>query len=278
MEQNSLAWHVARLGKPTASRFGSIREKWVEKKAESNKKDDVIKWIKEEHPAAFAKIEKEFPEDLKGLTVAKLKPIYDKLPGTRSRDGYTQGGETYLNECIAETLSGVIRELKGASLDWGHEQEPKARFAYEMRKMQSVKLVGFVPLRNVKDGRIWAGASPDGLVGPWDIIEDDEGNSTVSPLSEEHSGGIEIKSPFNPAVHTATIRSGEVPEEYLEQILGNMLVTGAKWWDFISFHPEFGKHSLFVKRVHSTPEKLEEMASRVRRFDQSVMRELKKLS
>jgi len=67
--------------------------------------------------------------------------------------------------------------------------------------------------------------SPDGLVGA--------------------DGGIEGKSRMS-KFQVQTIIEGVVPDEFMCQVQGNLLVSGRKWWDFLSYSN--GMH-MFVKRV-----------------------------
>jgi predicted phage-related endonuclease len=103
--------------------------------------------------------------------------------------------------------------------------EPYARDVYA-ENYGEVEVVGFM-LREEDDWRL--GASPDGLVG------DD--------------GGIEIKCP-RAKTHLRTILADEVPAHYMAQVQSSLLVSGRKWWDFVSF---VGGMPLYRKRVLPDP-------------------------
>ena len=49
-------------------------------------------------------------------------------------------------------------------------------------------------------------------------------------------GNAEIKC-LKRINHTQILLSDEVPQEYIDQIQGQMLVTGRGWCDFIAYHP-----------------------------------------
>lgn len=105
---------------------------------------------------------------------------------------------------------------KGASsysLQWGVDNEPLAREAYEIKTGEFVTEVGFIQHPTFEN----VGISPDG------IINDD--------------GLIEIKCPKSPEIHLQRFLNG-VPEEYIPQIQGALWVTGRKWIDFVSFDPD----------------------------------------
>jgi hypothetical protein len=131
-----------------------------------------------------------------------------------------------IDRVVAELLTGLCtHEVKARALEWGREMEPLAVAAYEARTGQLVELVSFVrhPLYP------FAGASPDFLV--------------------DEDGGGEVKCPISIAVHARTLREG-LPPEHVAQIFGALWVTGRKFWDFISFNPNFPPHlQLYVQRV-----------------------------
>lgn len=109
------------------------------------------------------------------------------------------------------------------AMERGSELESDAREAYEEKFLEPVMQVGFI----LGDG---FGYSPDGLVG------DD--------------GLIEIKCPSQ-KVHAKYLHGNKLPTEYRAQVQGGLLVSGRKWCDFISYHPNFIKPTdLFVKRIY----------------------------
>jgi predicted phage-related endonuclease len=83
---------------------------------------------------------------------------------------------------------------------WGTEQEPFARAAYELIKDALVQEVGFVLHPSISE----AGASPDGLVGEFGLLE--------------------IKCPLT-ATHISTLLDQKVPEKYNTQMQWQMACT-----------------------------------------------------
>lgn len=132
----------------------------------------------------------------------------------------------YAHQLAAERLTGKPRkQVKAAALAWGQDVEPAAVAAYQAETGEIVTLCGFVK----HPAHDFIGASPDFLVG------DD--------------GGGEVKSPESSEVHLQTLLSG-LPSEHIEQIQGGLWVTHRKWWDFVSFHPDFPpEHRLYIQRV-----------------------------
>jgi len=128
----------------------------------------------------------------------------------------------YLNLLAAEWLLGRPVELfTSAWAERGTELEPQARAFYEMETGLKVERVGLI-LRD--DGL--AGCSPDGLVG---------------------DGLVELKCPA-PQTHVGYLLAGELPVDYRPQVQGQMLITGAPWVDFLSYHPDLPPFLIRVDR------------------------------
>jgi len=144
----------------------------------------------------------------------------------RTKTGFGAGRKNYMAELVAERLTGARTEgFTNAAMQWGTDQEPEARIAYEFYRDASVEAVGFVPHPSIAE----TGASPDGLVGL--------------------DGLVEIKCP-NTATHLETLLGGTVPEKYFLQMQWQMACTGRQWCDFASFDPRLPEAMrLFVDRV-----------------------------
>ena len=144
----------------------------------------------------------------------------------KTKTGYSTSRENYMAQLVCERMTGTQGEsFSSAAMQWGTDQEPLARAAYEAAKDVLVDEVGFI----VHPTIIAAGASPDGLVG------DD--------------GLIEIKCP-NTATHIDTLLSNKVPSKYNTQMQWQMACTGRKWCDFVSFDPRMPEGlQLFIQRV-----------------------------
>lgn len=144
----------------------------------------------------------------------------------RTKTGWGAMRANYAAELIAERLTGVVVEgYTNAAMQWGTEQEPQARMAYEFMHDVSVEQVAFVVHPSIAD----SGASPDGLVGS--------------------DGLVEIKCP-NTATHIETLLSGSVPSKYITQMTWQMACTDRRYCDFVSFDPRLPESmQLFVKRV-----------------------------
>lgn len=165
----------------------------------------------------------------------------------KTKSGYSTSRANYAAQLIAERLTGKVAEsYSNAAMQWGTEQEPEARLAYEFRHDAEVQQVAFVDHPTIP----MTGASPDGLIG-------DEGM-------------IEIKCPIT-ATHLDTLRFGDIPTKYETQMLWQMACTGRKWCDFVSYDPRLPENMrLFVKRLFRDDTKIAELEAEVKDFLREV--------
>jgi hypothetical protein len=119
----------------------------------------------------------------------------------------------------------------------GIRREPEARNWYAMQTDGDVRQVGFVLSAC---GRF--GASPDGLVG--------------------EDGGLELKNP-SAKTHVKYLLKGTLPVEYKCQLHGSLIVTGRKWWSFVSYCPGFAPLHLRIEADDFTAKLRDELE----RFD-----------
>ena len=145
---------------------------------------------------------------------------------TRTKSGFGAGRKNYMAELVAERLTGSRTEgFTNAAMQWGTDQEPDARSAYQFYANRRVAQIGFIDHPSIAE----TGASPDGLVG--------------------EDGLVEIKCP-NTATHIETLLGGSVPEKYILQMQWQMACTGRQWCDFASFDPRLPEAMrLFVRRL-----------------------------
>jgi dihydrofolate reductase len=102
-----------------------------------------------------------------------------------------------------------------------------------------------------------AGASPDGLIG--------------------EDGGLEIKCP-ELAAHLNHLQISAEPPEYTWQIQGGMWVTGRRWWDFVSYNPDFPEHlQLIVRRIQRNEDAIKKLAAEVEKFLGEVDAEVERI-
>ena len=143
------------------------------------------------------------------ITASRFKDVLDFTKASKPGAKRT----AYLWEVVIERLTGQPADhYSNAAMEWGIEQEPRSRMAYEAATGNMVEQVGFLKHPTLP----LCGGSPDGIIG--------------------EDGGFESKSPFNSAIHLTTVLDG-MPEDHMPQVQGLLWITGRKWWDFTSYDP-----------------------------------------
>jgi putative phage-type endonuclease len=181
-----------------------------------------------------------FQARLGKVTASRVADVLAKI-----KSGESASRRNYKIQLVSERLTGERQEsyINQAMQD-GIDREQFARERY-VQEHGEVEEVGFMQHPTLE-----AGASPDGLVG------DD--------------GLIEIKCPMG-STHTESLMSQDVPTKYIPQIQFQLLVTGRKWCDFVSYHPMFPKHlQIFVKRIEADPVYQQELEVEVKQFLKEV--------
>lgn len=124
----------------------------------------------------------------------------------------------YISELIGDKFRSDYGETEGPDtpdIRRGKEYEAEARCYYEFHTNSTVNKVGFCL---DDDGRF--GCSPDGLIG--------------------EDGGLEVKNPKY-STHAEWFQDWKkdkvMPAEHKAQAHGSLIVTGRKWWDFMSYYP-----------------------------------------
>jgi putative phage-type endonuclease len=161
----------------------------------------------------------------------------------KTKSGYSTSRDNYLAQLVCERMTKKPAEsFSNAAMQWGTDQEPFARAAYESVKDVLVEEVGFVAHPTIEG----AGASPDGLVGDLGLVE--------------------IKCP-NTHTHIQTLLDQKVPEKYNTQMQWQMACTQRQWCDFVSFDPRMDEGlQLFIKRVEFHPLYVENLEKEVIEF------------
>jgi hypothetical protein len=93
--------------------------------------------------------------------------IADVMAKTKAGYGATRGN--YLAEKVTERLTGLPygNDFTNAAMQWGTDTEPQARSMYELHTGESVCETGFHDHPTISN----SGASPDGLVGEYGLVE-----------------------------------------------------------------------------------------------------------
>lgn len=143
----------------------------------------------------------------------------------RTKSGPSASRANYAWELAIERLTGdPTPSFCSPAMQWGVDTEDRARAAYQIHALVTVEEVGFIEHRT-----LFAGASPDGLIGS--------------------DGMVEIKCP-NPATHGETLLNGTIADKYMKQMQFQMACAGRAWCDFVSFDPRFPEPmQLWTKRI-----------------------------
>jgi putative phage-type endonuclease len=156
----------------------------------------------------------------------------------------------YAHKLLAEILTGKPVETfeKTEWMERGVLLESSAVQFYEVKNDVETVKVGFVT-----DDKRTMGCSPDRLVG------DD--------------GLLEIKCPA-PHTHVGYMLAGKVDRKYWPQLQGQLLVSGRKWVDWMSYHPEMQP---VIVRVERDEEFIKAMHASIQQFNAELAVELGKL-
>jgi len=165
--------------------------------------------------------------------------------GRKKDQVFSDTAMTYIYDVIAEILtngkSAEAKEFTSKATDWGNDHEDEAREVYQQFTGDIVDDVGFVQLGD------HFGASPDGLVGK--------------------DGVLEIKCPFNTSNHVKHLLAEtpeDLPQEYYYQMMAELLATGRKWVDFVSYDPRCDERTcLKVMRIERDEEVMEALRERI---------------
>lgn len=191
-----------------------------------------------------------FQERLGKVTASRVADII-----ARTKSGYSASRDNYMAQLVCERMTQTpVESYTNASMQWGTEQEPFARAAYESAKDVLVEEVGFIPHPLIQN----SGASPDGLVGEFGLVE--------------------IKCP-NTATHIQTLLDQKIPEKHIAQMQWQMCCTDRRWCDFVSFDPRMAEGlQIFIKRVEFDPEYVSMLEKEVILFLQELDNKIEQLN
>lgn len=157
-----------------------------------------------------------------------------------------KGAQTYINGLAYERITGESSSVFQGNewTDRGHEFEGAARDLYMQKTNTWIKEVAFVKNKGF-------GYSPDGLF--YDVD------------NENPIGAIEVKVK-KPNIQIHILRTGEIPAEHIDQLIGGLSCAELTWIDFISYCPNL---PLFVKRIYKTEvqDKIHNIESLVNKYN-----------
>jgi putative phage-type endonuclease len=164
----------------------------------------------------------------------------------RTRNGYGAQRKNYMAELVTQRLTGNIPEtFTSAAMQWGTDNEPLARLAYQLETGNEATETGFWVHEIIP-----AGASPDGFVND--------------------NGLLEIKCP-NSATHLETLQKKELPYQYKAQVQGQLWITEKEWCDFVSFDPRLPENAqMIVIRVERDEDYIKQLEDELVTFLEEV--------
>ena len=191
-----------------------------------------------------------FAARLGNVTASRVADVIAK-----TKSGYSASRDNYMAQLICERMTNTVAEsFSSPAMQWGTETEPLARAAYESLADVLVDEVGYIAHPTIER----AGASPDGLIGLFGLLE--------------------IKCP-NTATHIDTLISEQVPTKYITQMQWQMSCTGRTWADFVSFDPRLPSGlQMFVKRVEFDAEYVAMLKEEVTKFLTELDAKISKLN
>lgn len=173
---------------------------------------------------------------------------FDKLVTTKGE--LSKQAQKYLYALAAEKVSGIKEEaFQSQAMTRGIETEAEAVEFYELTQGVDVEVVGFCLHESKRFG-----CSPDRLVGK--------------------EGLLEVKCPL-PHTHVEYLLENNLEKDYFQQVQGQLLVTGRKWCDLLSYSR--GLKPLIV-RVQRDEKFLAALSSALETFCNDLEAVVKKIS
>jgi hypothetical protein len=193
-------------------------------------------------------IEQGSPEWFSEKAYKPSASCFDKI--VTSKGERSAQRKAYLYQLAGESIVGQkVETYQSQAMTRGIEMEPEARTLYEMLTDNEVRQVGCC----YKDEKKNYLCSPDGLIDP--------------------DGGFEVKCPMV-HTHVGYLLKGKLPTAYIQQVQGSMLITGAQWWDFMSYYPELPP---LIVRVYPDKEFHEKLEKELNKFVVELEQTIEKL-
>lgn len=160
----------------------------------------------------------------------------------------------YMSELIAQVCTGQMKEISGKPLQWGKDNEEKARSSYEFIIGEPIVEASFI----YKDTSMRAGCSPDGII-----------------FSQQK--GFEIKCPFDSANYVDFALTEKAKSEWIKQVQFSMWVTGLKKWDLCYFDPRMKKNPMKIINFERDEKLMDKFDELVPEFAKEMDEKLAKL-
>jgi hypothetical protein len=141
-------------------------------------------------------------------TASRAKDVLAKI-----KTGEAAARRDYRLQVVTERMTGQPQEddYTNRFIERGEDKEPAARGEYEARTGLLVQQCGFLQMVEYP-----IGCSLDGYIG------------------RDFEGLVSIKCPKS-TTHVKYLKGRRLPPEYVPQATHEMWVTGAAWYDFVSY-------------------------------------------
>lgn len=148
------------------------------------------------------------------ITASNFSEVRKRLATGKNKGDHSKKAHQYAFRLAFERITGLPLDdtYTTAYMKRGTRLEESARIRHEVRINDLVTEIGFV---KTDCGRF--GSSPDGLIG--------------------NDGGSEYKCFISPETLMPILLGGDL-SEVMDQIQGNMWITGRKWWHFGLYLPQ----------------------------------------
>ncbi|HFU3228468.1 TPA: lambda exonuclease family protein [Proteus mirabilis] len=190
------------------------------------------------------------------LGVITASEVWKVLSKPKSGKTWSDTKNTYLNTLIGEVCTGVTKEVKARTLEWGKEYEIEARMSFEFYSGLAVKEVPII----FKDESLRMACSPDGLCSD--------------------GAGLELKCPNTTEVFIDLALNGikAMKKEYTAQVQYSMWVTNKDVWHFSNYDPRMpgGKEIVHIQ-VERDEKMMEKFAELIPEFIEKMDAGLNKL-
>jgi hypothetical protein len=182
-----------------------------------------------------------------------------RLTGSRAGDmlatiksGEAAARRDYRMQLVCERVTGQPQDegFVNAAMQRGIDLEARAFAAYEAVTGQMAQQTGFL-----EHPSLMAGCSLDGHLGQFE-------------------GLLSLKCPKS-ATHLSYLRAGVMPPQYLPQMLHELWITGAQYYDFLSFDDRFPPElQVFYVRVPRNDQVVQEYETKALQFLAEVDKEV----
>ncbi len=190
--------------------------------------------------------------------------IHKLMKSGRTKDKvFSDTAISYIYDKIAEIMTNGLsiqyKKFDSKATEWGNDQEPNAKKCYSDFTGNQIFETEFHQFSE------YFGASPDGFIG--------------------NEGLLEVKCPYNTINHVRHLlcRTAkdlwDVSEEYYWQIQAELLATGRKWCDFVSYDPRCTERTcLKIIRIDRDEEIMNQLKDRIELATDYMMQIIEKIN